>query len=152
MATDKTYYEWLYTIDGTGNPTGPVVVFGEMVFEAPSDAVKYMLTFYPETKPEKGIIERNPKLVRELALKYRVETQFLLRSVERMLDQSRAKANAKWVEVECQPNDLLGNVNRSVGREEALRLGGISSGLSEVWQRLHSRYYELDRISREALK
>ena len=145
--SERTYYEWMHTLDGTANPQGPVVLMRYIPFNRASDAVKYWMEKHPESQPCKGLIECDPKRAKELAILYQYEVSYLLEIVTRMLDETREKASAKWEEAEKQPDDLLGRAHRTLMREDACRLGGEATGLSNVWQFLHARAYELQRIA-----
>ena len=145
--SDTNFYKWLYTIDGTGNPSCPVVVGRNLPFLKPSDAVNYYMERFPEEEPAKGIIEHDTRRARELAIVSQYELTYLIHVIDGMVKDYREKANAKWDEVEAKPDGLIGRIEKEVLKEQAIRLGSTASGLSEAWSVLHSRAYELNRIA-----
>ena len=143
----QSYYDFLRSIDGTMNPHY-MVVLHQVPFISAQDAISYVMTRWPTARPEDHLITSDKIQAGLLATNLLPEMEMLLYKIEDMLEKARAEADRICKEIEEQPNDLLGKVKRSVLREELTRQTGESSALHDVWQMLHSRKYELMRLSK----
>ena len=146
-AQTEKYYEFLKSIDGTMNPRFPIVN-GQIPFESPQEAILYVMAQWPFACPSDHVITADRVKGALLATTLLPEVEMLLFKVEKRLEEAREEAKTTYAEAEKQPHDLMGKVNRTVLREEGIQKTGIASGLSEVWQLLHNRKYEMMRLSK----
>ena len=146
---DKSrYYAFMETLGDKQNRHG-FVVNGQVPFLSAPQAVAYVVQEFPELAPKDHPIEYNPVRCRELAAPLYTELVMLEQFVDKMREEAYGNTTRLAKERdEIEVKDILGEVHREVKQEEVLRASGRASGLSDAWQYLHGRKYELWQCSR----
>lgn len=145
---EKLYYAFMGTLGDKQNRYGFVVNDRVPFLTAPS-AVAYVMQEFPELTPKDHPIEYNPARCRELATPLYTELVMLERFVDKMREEAYGNTTRLAKERdEIEAKTILGEVHRELKQEEVLRSGGRASGLSDAWQYLHGRKYELWQCSR----
>lgn len=146
------YYQFLNTIPYEGrkdlNSLG-FVALSNIPFKSNSDAVTYIMHYYPELNPNDHPIVQDHKRCRELAVAVMPEVEHNLKQVEQMKEEAYAKLERMTEQYnQLGERDLFESVQKEVLRDEIHRQCGICEGLSMAWQMLHKRNYELWECSR----
>lgn len=144
----KLYYAFMATLGDKQNCHG-FVVNGQVPFLSAPQAVAYVMQEFPELTPKDHPLEYNPVRCRELAAPLYTELVMLEQFVDKMREEAYGNT-ARLIKErdEIEVKDILGEVHREVKQKEVLRAIGRASGLSDAWQYLYGRKYELWQCSR----
>ena len=150
MRDEKQYYRLLssiafengYDINGQG-----FVTLG-LPFKIAPDAVKYTTMKIPEIKQDENPVVQNKELCRHLSTAILPEVDRLMMCVEQMIGESSEKLESLASQRDEKPNDIIGNVERSVLQERVIQQIGYNMALHDVWQMLSKRRFELWECSR----
>lgn len=143
----RLYYEFMEMLGDKQNRRG-FVVNGQIPFLSAPQAVAYAMQEFPELAPKDHPIEYNPVRCRELAAPLYTELVMLEQFINTMREE--AYGNAAYLAEErdkIATKDLLGQVQRELAQEKVLSAGGRANGLSDAWQYIHGRKYELWRCT-----
>ena len=149
---DKRYYDFLNhgiewkdkpNINGHGFYTSDRIPFLKA-----GDAVKHVITHYPEAEPNYLLIKENPVLCRELVKTIEPELRRLLGLLESNIEE-RNKEIDSLVEQRNSLSDrnLLESVQKKVLTDEIIRKGGEFSGVIFTTHMIRDRLLEFINIS-----
>lgn len=103
-------------------------------------------------EPDKSILLYAPAQARQVAAISEKEVLYLCSRADEMLEKARTGLSilaAKRDRIEkTDPPNILRNVTLEVLEERIQRQIGYCNGLSDVWQLLHQRAYELWELTR----
>ena len=149
---NKRYYDFLNhgiewkdkpNINGHGFYTSDRIPF----FNA-GDAVKHVITHYPEAETNDKFIKENPSICRELVKTIEPELRRLVDLLEVNLEE-RSKEIDSIVEQrnKLSDKDLLESVHKKVLTDDIIRKGGEYSGVCSAVQLIRERLIEFINLS-----
>lgn len=102
-------------------------------------------------EPDKSILLYEPAQARQAAVISEKEVLYLRSRVDELLEKARAGLSSLAAErdrVQKDPPNIMRDVTLKVLEERIQRQIGYCNGLSDVWQLLHQRAYELWELTR----
>lgn len=102
-------------------------------------------------EPDKSILLHAPVRARQAAVISEKEVLYLRSRVDELLEKARAGLSSLAAErdrVQKDPPNIMRDVTLKVLEERIQRQIGYCNGLSDVWQLLHQRAYELWELTR----
>ena len=144
MEHNTRYYEFVNALpEGTVNKLG-WVVGGVMPFKSSSAAISYCMKQYPLAGPRDGFIVHDIAKCRELATALYPEVGRLIDFVEDFSESNRERTRALAKQRDdIKESDIMDIINRDILQEKIRECIGGSDALSDVWQFLWGRKYEL---------
>lgn len=142
MMNEKRYYELLESLPkGKMNSVG-YVVGGAIPFKYSQNAAVYAL------KHDLSL-EYDPAKCRELAIQLTPEVEYLFNHIIGMKEQARHDLDVLITRRDSAPdNNLFDHVQKELIERDINETLGKIEALSDVWQMLHGRKYELWECSR----
>ena len=150
MQDEKKYYRLLSTIafENGYDINGQGFVALALPFKCAPDAVKYVMSKLPEIKNDENPIMQNKSLCRQLSTDIIPEVDRLMACVEQMIGESTEKLKFLASQRDEKPNNIIGDVERSVLQERVIQQIGYNTALHDVWQMLSKRRFDLWECSR----
>ncbi len=136
-------YEWLYSINGTANPSR-CLVMNELPFMTPSPAIAFVTERFPEIAPKDKPISQNVERCSDIARHSQHEVEYLITQLEGIAEDLKKQAERYDAEADrAVGRDLMTEVGRQVSRQYAQDRRNQAIGVMQAVMRLRSRHTEL---------
>ena len=147
------YYRFMNTIPYEGkkdvNSLGFVALDG-IPFRRNSDAITYVMHYFPDLQPEDKPIVQDRARCAALARVMEPEADHMLNRLTAMKLEAHEELKRLTEQWEAlQPKNLSQQVDKELLGDKIKRQSGICEGISQAWRLLHERRFELYRCGKE---